>query len=1032
MAVELPDLPPATELFDALLAVSLTGVILFQPIYADTDAAEIIDLAYVRLNASAQRMLKRPERPEQTFLTLYPHAIETGIFAFYRDTFLSGTPGRYDVNYQYDDLDNFFQLAAYRSGSLLVVSFSDTSDHERSAAELALRESHARERAALAEADRQRKQLQALVQQAPVAIAFFDGPTFQITAANERMCAIWGRKHEEVIGLPLLEALPELRGQGFDVLLRQVMLNRVPFTGTEEPATMWREGQLQTTYYNFVFQPLYDEHGEMLGVADVASEVTEQVLARQLVEDKERQTHQLNEELAATNEELAATNEELAFTNEELASTNEELQAANEEIIASNDDLYRTQHQLRLLNDELEARVQARTHELTDALREAQRQRELLRVQEDHLQQILGQVPAYVATLSGPEHRFSFFNTPYHTLSGGRAQLGLTVAEVFPEVVEQGFIGLLDEVYATGEPFVGTEVAVSLYDPATDQLAPRYVDFVYQPLTDEHGRPHGILAFIIDTTDKVLTHRRAEALQAEALASAKELVEQRETLYQIFEQTPAVIALLRGPEHQLEYFNGAYSQLLTDRPQRGLTIAEMQPEAVGQGFIDLLDRVFETGETFVGNEVPLTIAQPNGQPSIQKYLNFTYQAYQEGNQTIGISVFAYDVTEQVLLRRQQTSQQAQLAELFAQAPVAIAIFRGPEYVIEVANPSIAAIWGRKPEQIVGKPMLEALPEVRDQGFKEVLDQVVATGEAFVAQEVTALLERRDKLESVYLNFVYQPLRDANKQISSVAVVATEVSEQVATRQQVAQANRQLTATNAELDITNQRLLRTNADLDNFIYTASHDLKAPIINIEGLLAALREEMARPVQEAEVPMLLDLMQESIERFKRTIYHLTDIIKLQKVHEPPTADVDLAALVESVRLDLLPQLTTTQAQLTVDLTACPSMAFAEKNLRSIVFNLLSNALKYRHPDRAPQISVHCYPADQATVLEVQDNGLGLRKGQQEKLFGLFQRLHNHVEGSGIGLYMVKKIIENAGGHIEVESQFGVGSTFRLYFPK
>ncbi len=1028
--------PSSADLLQTLLDVSLTGVILFRPVYQANQANqptsgaaaepapnpdEIVDLAYVRLNLAAQRMLSCPEYPTETFLTLYPHAIETGVFAFYRDTFLSGQPGRYDVVYQYDGLDNFFQLAAYRNGPLLVVSFSDTSDHERSAVEQAMRESHQRERASRAEADAQRNQLQQLVQQAPVAIAFLTGPDYRVAAINERMCALWGRTHDEVYGRPLFEALSELNGQGFDLLLKQVLDSREAVTGTEAPATMLRDGHLQTTYYNFVYQPLFDENGNILGIADVASEVTEQVLARQRVEENERRTNRLNEELAATNEELAATNEEMLAANEELAS--------------SNDSLFQAQYKLHLLNDELEARVLARTEALAAALNEAQHQRELLRAQEDHLQQILSQVPAYVATLTGPDHRFSFFNKGYQGLVAGRAKLGLSVAEALPEVIEQGFIDLLDGVYTTGKPFIGTEVPLQLYDPITGQTALRYVDFIYQPLSDtddENGRIYGILAFIVDTTEKVLTHQRVEKLQAQALATAQELVAQREALYQVFEQTPAVIAILRGPEHRLEYFNKAYSQLLNDRPKRGLIVAEMQPEAVEQGFVALLDEVYRTGETFVGNEVSLTISQPNGHPPLHKYFNFTYQAYRENDAIIGISVFAYDVTEQVMARQQQSVQQAQLAELFEQAPVAIAIFQGPEYVIEVANPSIAAIWGRSQAEVVGKPMLEAMPEVRDQGFAEVLAQVFATGEAFVAQEVTALLERRGQLETVYLNFVYQPLRDAQGEIDSVAVVAIEVSEQVAARQQVAQSNYRLTAANNELDATNQRLIRTNGDLDNFIYTASHDLKAPIINIEGLLTALREEMERPAAEAEVPLLLDLMQESIERFKRTIYHLTDIIKLQKVHDQPTEDVDLPSLVESVRLDLLPQLSTAHANLQIELSTCPRLAFAEKNLRSIVFNLLSNAIKYRHPDRPPHISVRCYPVRHSTVLEVQDNGLGLHRGQQEKLFGLFQRLHSHVEGSGIGLYMVKKIIENAGGHIEVESEIGVGSIFRVYFPR
>jgi signal transduction histidine kinase len=119
-------------------------------------------------------------------------------------------------------------------------------------------------------------------------------------------------------------------------------------------------------------------------------------------------------------------------------------------------------------------------------------------------------------------------------------------------------------------------------------------------------------------------------------------------------------------------------------------------------------------------------------------------------------------------------------------------------------------------------------------------------------------------------------------------------------------------------------------------------------------------------------------------------------------------------------------------VEVAECPPFPLSEKNLRSVVYNLLSNALKYHAPERRPQVRLHAHCTDQYLLLTVQDNGLGLDQAGQQKLFGMFQRLHDHVEGSGIGLYMVKRMIENAGGHIEVKSQLGVGSTFLVYLPQ
>ncbi len=238
----------------------------------------------------------------------------------------------------------------------------------------------------------------------------------------------------------------------------------------------------------------------------------------------------------------------------------------------------------------------------------------------------------------------------------------------------------------------------------------------------------------------------------------------------------------------------------------------------------------------------------------------------------------------------------------------------------------------------------------------------------------------------------------------------------------------------QLRENNKALTRVNVDLDNFIYTASHDLKAPITNIEGLLQALLSELselpAESQPQTQVGLILHLMQDSVERFQRTIDQLTDVSKLQREQGPATERVRLATVVQDVRLDLEPLIRSTGAELVVEVTDCPPVPFLEKNLRSVVYNLLSNALKYHAPERPSRVWVRAQVEGDYVVLEVQDNGLGLSEASRQKLFGMFQRLHDHVEGSGIGLYMVKRMVENAGGRVEVHSELGVGSTFKVHF--
>ena len=1406
------------DLFEAFFDLSLVGGILFAPVL---DAAgEVADFTYARLNPAAQQMLALPERPAESFLTRYPHARPTGIFAFYRAAYLSGEARHGEFNYQHDGLDNYFHLAARRVGEQLLVSFTDTSEQPRTAVEQALRDSQAREQMALAEVEAEHQRLHQLLMRMPAHIALLRGPAHIYALVNPEYEQLFpGRP---TLGRSLREVVPELQGQGFYELLDRVYATGEPYYEAETEA--WADfagtGELERRYYRTAFEPIRNAQGQVTEVLNFAVDVTAQVESRRRAEQL---AHELEARVLARTRELeaarAATERqrqqwEQLFRNAPAAIcifdgpawvyefVNPGYQAmfpgrallgkplleALPEVAGTPlvDILRRVYDTGEPFNDDEVLVPLARTEggpiediyfDLTYQARRnaagqidgfvtyaydvteqvlARRERE---AHQQQLSRILSQVPAAVATFSGPEHRFTFFNDDYQAIVAGRAQLGLTLAAAVPEAVAQGFLTILDGVYASGQPFVQAAVPAQLLDPATGSLVPHYVDLSYQPLLDVQGHPVGILAFVLNVTASVLARRQAETMQAALLAAAQRQVQQREELFQVFEQAPAAIVLLREPDHRIEYVNPAYAQLFPGVALRGRLMVEAHPNSKASGIITRLDRVYETGEPYVGEEQPVELTLTPGQPARTHYFNFTYQPYREDGRIVGVSIFAYDVTDSVLARRAVTQaleqQRGELQRIFEQAPIPITVLRGPELVVESANAAISALWGRPvgqllgrpyfeavpdtagqgfeeilagvletgqsyfinempvaldrahtgrplvgnfnfefkalygpdeaagpvgllavgievtdqvvarqqveqlnqelearvlartrqvqeaqaatererallqalltqapvaiglfqgeeirvtaansmmaalwgytPEQVVGRPLLEGVPELRGQGFDDLLRQVLTTQVPYVGTEAPATMLRAGQLKTTYYNFVYQPLYNAEGEVLGVIDVATEVTEQVEARRQVEQLNQELEArvlartrelseqqallrqilgqvpasiatlsgpehrfsffnelyqslaagraelgftvaevfpevltqgfiglldqvyltgepfvgtdmpielydaqlghnqqhyvdfiyqplfdgqrrvqgilafildvtdralarqqaeqsrvqvqelneelgaineelraTNEELHESNRRLMRTNTDLDTFVYTASHDLKAPITNIEGLLNALRDYLpAEADPAAMVPRLLGMMDGAVARFLQTIGHLTDVSRLQNATQEPAEAVALAALIRDVRLDLEPLIEATRAQLLVDLADCSTVYFSPKNLRSIVYNLLSNALKYRDPARALVVELRAYRQAGQVALEVHDNGLGLTQAQQTRLFGLFQRLHTHVEGTGVGLYMLKKIVENAGGTITVHSQPGAGSTFTVLLP-
>jgi signal transduction histidine kinase len=394
-------------------------------------------------------------------------------------------------------------------------------------------------------------------------------------------------------------------------------------------------------------------------------------------------------------------------------------------------------------------------------------------------------------------------------------------------------------------------------------------------------------------------------------------------------------------------------------------------------------------------------------------------------------------------RAEAERQRQRFHEVLMQLPAYVAVYHGPDHVYQFVNPPYQRLFPHR--SFVGRPFREGTPEATELGVVALFDRVYQTGEPYHVQELEGWFDFQGtgEPEQVFLNLSLHPLRNAQDCIDGVLDFSYDVTEQVRTRLQVEQLNQELearvqqrtqelAASNDELQESNRQLRRTNVDLDTFVYTASHDLKAPITNIEGIVLALRDTLPLAVQEdGLVAQLLALLNQTVTRFQVTITQLTDISRLQLVQQEPAEPIVLGAVVENVCFDLTPALTAAGTHLTVEVVPDLVVSFSPANLRSIIYNLLSNAIKYRAFDRPSQVRVQALHTGAAVVLTIKDNGLGMSEVQQRQLFGLFQRLHTHVEGTGVGLYITKRLIENAGGIITVQSQPQVGTTFTVTFP-
>ena len=627
------------------------------------------------------------------------------------------------------------------------------------------------------------------------------------------------------------------------------------------------------------------------------------------------------------------------------------------------------------------------------------------------LYQVFAQTPALIALLRAPGHRFDYVNPAFQQLFPGRELVGRDYVQALPEAQAQGFVDLLDHVYRTGETYYGHELPFIVESP-THPAHPRYYNFTYQAYRED-GQIAGISSFAFDVTEQVL-------------ARAQRVAEQQQS-YNLFLQAPAPIAILDGPNLVYQLVNPAYQRIFPGRELLSKPLLEALPELVDSPIPGLLRHVYETGETYVAQEMRLMMARHEGEPLRELYCTFTYQARRNAAGAVnGVLVFVYDITEQVLARR-VVEESAQRLQLLTDALPVLISYIDHSQTYRFANRAYEAWFQHSPAAVIGKHPREVVGEVAYQEVRGYIERALA-GER--VEYDACMVYRDDFIRHTHGTFV-PDVQDGR--VMGFYTLVADVTAQVEARQAVEVSAEQARSLATQLATTNEQLVRTNADLDNFIYTASHDLKAPIANIEGLLHAVQQELPADCQAGEVPVMLQLMQESVERFGRTIRHLTDLSRLQKEYEQVVSQVSLARVIAEVLLDMAPLVTQTNALIKVSVPEATTVTYSEKNLRSVIYNLLSNALKYRHPDRQPHIQLLYQVQESFHVLAVQDNGLGLDVALAgPKLFGMFQRLHSHVEGTGVGLHMVKRMVENAGGRIEVESEPEQGTTFRVYLPR
>lgn len=239
-------------------------------------------------------------------------------------------------------------------------------------------------------------------------------------------------------------------------------------------------------------------------------------------------------------------------------------------------------------------------------------------------------------------------------------------------------------------------------------------------------------------------------------------------------------------------------------------------------------------------------------------------------------------------------------------------------------------------------------------------------------------------------------------------------------------NQELITKNDQLTNTNEELIRHNNDLQQFSYTVSHNLRGPVASLLGLINLTNvNTLSEDNRE-----LVEHQKKAIASLDATIRDLGNIIDIRNAVSKVKQQVRFQDELNHITTLLQSEIEENNVSIKAHFERVKEIYSVRPMVSSILYNLISNAIKYRSPDRKLTIQIQTERVTSFVKISVSDNGLGLDVDRfKDKLFGLYKRFHTHVDGKGLGLFLVKLQAESLGGRVEIDSKLGVGSTFTIY---
>lgn len=772
--------------------------------------------------------------------------------------------------------------------------------------------------------------LRHLLMQAPVAICLVKGADFIVEVANERMLHFLGRA-AEIIGEPIVEALPEAKMQGLVEILEKVRQTGEPYYISTFPATLLIEGIRETRYFDLVFKPYHQTTStkEVSSIFCVAHNVTEQVGIRKRLEENEA---------------------------------------------------------------ELQRRVEERTAEL------AQQKRFIGSILDASFNGIYALKAVRDKKGTIIDFRYLFVNNNIAKLLNLSADgiIGTSMLALIPENKTNGFFDIFCDVLHTGQ-------AVHNETHFVAQDINNWYDYVVVPTDKE--------TIVVTTQD--ITEQKLATLQIEL---------QRNLLDNILEHSPSgitVTEVIRNESGEVidgrtivanaisgKYVGMSMEQMLNNK------ISQNDPNILSSPVFQKALETLATGDPFI----------------MQYYLEPTSRwlelSVAKMNDDCLINVFT-DITTTKNTQLEIVQTVERLAAVFNAAQSGMFTF-SPVYddgeIVDfrfvITNTNFAAYVGQTPDVLKGALGSTWFPGYMNNGVFGMYKETFLTGKT-QQKDVHYNVDGHD----LYLDLMSTKVGD------EVLVTFTDYTL--------------LKTAQFQLEKHIEELKRSNANLEEFAHAASHDLKEPVRKVQVFSDRLKGSLGSLSNEQQ--NLFARVEDATARMSLLIDDLLDYSHVS-MGVDLLEKIDLNKKLQIVVNDL--EVAIAEKGATVVIKNLPTVTGHRRQLQQLFHNLIQNALKYSKSDVAPQIIItsEVVKGSQSTfdlpeenkeslyhLIQVQDNGIGFDQEHAERIFQMFQRLHGRSEyqGSGVGLAIVRKVIENHNGRIAALSNPGQGSVFKLLLP-